>query len=135
MHLRRLLAALLVAAVGAARALPAAEPWIRVRSPHLELLSDAGEGKAREAARRLERFHRVLQRLLPPTIEGDGAPVCALVFRDRPAFTPFVPLHQGRVRKAEGFFQGGTDCDYMVLVRRFNESPPPATNLVLHVTC
>ena len=50
MHLRLLLAALLVAAVGAARALPAAEPWIG--SPHLELLSDAGEEKAREAARR-----------------------------------------------------------------------------------
>jgi Tfp pilus assembly protein PilF len=115
MHLRRLLAALLVAAVGAARALPAAEPWIRVRSPHLEVLSDAGEEKAREAARRLERLHRVLQRLLPPTREGEEEPVCALVFRDRLAFAPIVPLHQGRVRKAEGFFQGGTDCDYMVL--------------------
>jgi hypothetical protein len=41
MHLRLLLAALLVAAVGAATALPAAEPWIRVRSPHLEEGSSA----------------------------------------------------------------------------------------------
>jgi Tfp pilus assembly protein PilF len=115
MQLRLLLAALLVAAVGAARALAATEPWIRVRSPHFEVLSDAGEEKARETARRLERLQNALQRLLPPTREDDGAPVCALVFRDRLAFAPLVPLYQGRVREAEGFFQGGTVCDYMVL--------------------
>ncbi len=112
---RPLLAFFLAAgAAGAATPLPAAEPWVRVRSPHLVLLSDAGEERARELSRRLERLDLVLGRLLPPTLEGDESPVCALVFRDHASFGAFVPLHQGRVRQAEGFFQGGTDCDYMV---------------------
>jgi thioredoxin-like negative regulator of GroEL len=112
--MRPLLAAVLDAAVGAAGVLPAAEPWIRVRSPHLEVLSDVGEERTRQTARRLEQLDRVLRRLLPPTGEDEGR-VCALVFRDRSTFTRFVPLHHGRVREVEGFFQGGTECDYMVL--------------------
>ncbi len=109
-----LVALLLTAGAGAATAQPAAEPWVRVRSAHLVLLSDAGEQRAREVARRLERLDRVLRRLLPPTLEGDEGQVCALVFRERSSYEAFVPIHQGRVRQAEGFFQGGTDCDFMV---------------------
>lgn len=93
----------------------AADPWTRVRSPHLELLSDAGEETARAAARRLERLDRVLRRLLPPPLEGRSQPVCALVLHDRASFGALVPVHQGRVREVDGFFQGGTDCGYMVL--------------------
>src|SRR5207249_8336850 len=44
---------------------PAAAEWVRVRTPHFDLLSDGGAAAARPAAAALARFHRVLEGLLP----------------------------------------------------------------------
>jgi thioredoxin-like negative regulator of GroEL len=108
---RSVLVAVLAVAVGPASA-PPAERWIRVRSPHAEFLSDAGEASARASARRLERLLEVLEILLPAAEgEEDEGPICVLAFGDAHAFESFVPPEGGEV---EGFFQGGTDRVYVV---------------------
>lgn len=118
MGARSVLLAILAGAVGAASA-PTAERWVRVRSPHAEVLSDAGEEPARAAARRLERLREVLPLLLPAAGEEDEERVSVLAFGDVHAFESFVPPEGGEV---EGFFQGGTDRVYVAL---HLPSPPP----------
>jgi hypothetical protein len=118
---RSLLLAVLAGAVGVASALPA-ERWVRVRSPHAEVLSDAGEESAHAAARRLERLHGVLEPLLPPARELDEGPIGVLVFGDRHAFEDLVPPGRPGGGEVEGFFQGGTERAYMVL-----HVPPPSS--------
>jgi tetratricopeptide (TPR) repeat protein len=119
---RSVLLAILAGAVGAASA-PTAERWVRVRSPHAEVLSDAGEESARGAARRLERLHEVLPLLLPAAGEEDEGRVSVLAFGDAHAFEGFVPPEGGEV---EGFFQGGTDRVYVAL---HLPSPTPGEGL------
>jgi tetratricopeptide (TPR) repeat protein len=106
-----------VCLAAAALASPAAAGggWVRVRSPHFEVLSDAGEAPAREAARRLERLRGVLLELFP--VRGDaGRPITLLIFEDADRFVRFVPRERRRAREVAGFFQGGSDRDYAVLL-------------------
>src|SRR6185503_12819141 len=80
--------------------------WVRARTDHFDLLTNTTATEARQAAAALEQFRRVLERLLPPARPGlAGAPVVVLAFRDDATFDPFVPLHDGEPRAADGFFQ------------------------------
>ena len=92
----------------------AGDSWVRVRSPHFEVLSDAGEAPAREAARRLERLRGVLLQLFPAR-EGVERPITLLVLENRARFTSLVPRDSGRGAGLAGFFQGGTERDCAVL--------------------
>jgi tetratricopeptide (TPR) repeat protein len=87
----------------------AAEPWTLVRSPHIEVASDAGGDVAGEAARRLERLRDVLGRLLPSPEPEDGPPIRVLLLRDATELAPLVPADRGRADDVAGFFLTGTD--------------------------
>ena len=93
---------IIFALLGAAALLsPPAAPddgWVRVRSPHFEVLSDAGEAPAREAARRLEEVREVLLRLFPAR-EDALRPITLLVLESRDRFSSLVPPERGRDQK------------------------------------
>ena len=77
--------ALAAAAVLLASPTAADVRWVRVRSPHFEVLSDAGEAPAREAARRLERLRIVLLKLFPNR-EDARRLITVLVLQERSRF-------------------------------------------------
>src|SRR4051812_32235270 len=110
--LRRLASLLLLLAGLVFPGAAAAEDWVRVRSKHFEVLSDATPEKARAIAVRLEQFRRVLASVLRRE-ESVEPPTVVIAFRDQGSFAPFLPLYQGRGLDVEGYFQAGPDTDYI----------------------
>ncbi len=91
------------------------DSWVRVRSPHFEVLSDAGEAPAREAARRLERLRVVLRQIFPAASEV-RRPITLLVLEGEARFSGLAPRRSDRGPAGlGGFFQGGGERDYAVL--------------------
>jgi tetratricopeptide (TPR) repeat protein len=91
------------------------DPWVRVRSTHFEVLSNASGERARATAARLEQFRRVMAAVLQRSPEAVEPPVVVLAFRDESSFAPFLPLYHGRPQEAAGFFQSGQDRDYIAV--------------------
>ena len=89
------------------------ESWTRVRSVHFEVLSNAAPERARLVAVKLERFRRVLAEVLGRAPERDDPPTIVVAFRDQDSFAPFRPLYRGRTQDVEGYFQAGSDRDYI----------------------
>jgi tetratricopeptide (TPR) repeat protein len=135
----RIALALAAMAVGAPLAAsPAGDlAWVRVRSPHFEVLSDAGPAPAREAALRLERLRVVLLQLFPAS-EGVRRPITLLVLESRARFTSLAPGGSDGRRALAGFFQGGRERDYAVLhlspdsVRPFEPAEHEFAHLILN---
>jgi len=115
----------LAAALLAAPATPD-DSWVRVRSPHFEVLSAAGEAPAREAARRLEHLRVALLQLFPAD-SGVGRLVTLIMFGETKRFGRFVPREHHRAREVAGFFRGGSDRDYAVFVYSTGRARPFAT--------
>lgn len=88
-------------------------PWSRARSPHFEVLTDAGEPVARHAVERLEVLRLALRSLFPPRTT-DERPIVALLLAKTDRFEPLVPRRHGEPRKVAGFFQGGAESDTIV---------------------
>jgi len=92
---------------------PAEESWTRVRSAHFEVLSNGAPERARLVAVGLERFRRVLAEVLGRAPERDDPPTVVVAFRGQDSFAPFRPLYRGRPQDVEGYFQAGSDRDYI----------------------
>ena len=109
-RLALLLALVTVAGVAPARA---DERWTRVRSTHFEVLSNAAPERARLVAASLEQFRRVLADVLGRAPQSDDPPTVVIAFRDQDSFAPFRPVYRGRPQDVEGYFQAGSDRDYI----------------------
>ena len=94
----------------------ASAEWLSLRSDHFHVIGEFGEGDLRNVALKFEQFHDVISQL-NPAILGDGSapPVVIVVFKDRNAFKPFMPVIDGKVVTAGGFFQPGDDTNYIAL--------------------
>ena len=90
-----------------------ADDWVRVRSAHFEVLSDAPPERARVVAVSLERFRRVLAAVVGRGPGRVDPPTIVVAFRDQDSFAPFRPLYRGRSQEVEGYFQAGSDRDYI----------------------
>src|SRR5438552_1357624 len=89
------------------------ERWVRDRSAHFEVLSDAAPERARAVAVGLERFRRVLAAVLGRAPGGADPPTVVVAFRGQDSFAPFRPVYRGRPQDVEGYFQAGSDRDYI----------------------
>jgi tetratricopeptide (TPR) repeat protein len=98
-----------------ARPTDAAPGWVRVRTAHLDVLSDAPEADARALAARLERFRAAATALLAAEPLEQEAPTVVLAFRDAASFGPFRPVYEGRAQDVDGFSVGGSDSSYVAL--------------------
>ncbi|HSB14891.1 MAG TPA: tetratricopeptide repeat protein, partial [Bryobacteraceae bacterium] len=93
---------LLLAAVAAAG-------WVRLESPHFELLTNAGEATGRTLLDRLEEIHGVF-RSLPGNRPSPPVPTRVLLFRSESDFRPF------RLSETTtGYFQAGPERNYIVM--------------------
>jgi hypothetical protein len=80
-----------------------ADDWVRARSAHFEVLSDASPERARGLTVALERFRRVLAAVLGRGPGSVDAPTVVVAFRDQDSFAPFRPLYRGRAQEVEGY--------------------------------
>lgn len=107
-------AAACVVAFGVQPAPVAKDTWIGVRTPHLNIISNAGEGATRNVAQRLERFVDGLAAFAGPRIDPD-VPVTVMLFRNDASFAPFRPKRDGRTIDLSGYFQRADDENLIAL--------------------
>lgn len=91
---------------GARAAVVPQRNWRQIQTVHFRVLGDVSPRALRQVGERLERLHAVLSMFAG---RDDSRPVdtTVLVFRDLPAYTPFVPLYDGQPASVSGYFQPG----------------------------
>ncbi len=95
-----------------------AADWIRLETPHLEILTDAGERTGRRVLDRLEQIRQIL-----PAGARDGRlSLRVAIFKSKDEFLGFAPI-----RSADGFYQTGLERDYIVA-----HSSAPLSRVVVH---
>ncbi len=104
--------------------------WLSVRSQNFLVEGGARERDLRRVAARLEEYRAAFSRLLPDGHFDSGVPTAVVVFPDDEAYAPFKPLLAGRtVRNVAGYFQPGSDVNYITIVLDRDAARDPATLL------
>ena len=87
----------------------AEDRWLRLQSPHFELITNTGAGPGRDVLRRFEQIRHVFE-----SRTGRGAltplPVRVFVFRNESDFQPYQ-VNQN----AAGYYQAGYERDYIAM--------------------
>ena len=107
-------AALLAVAALELPATAAKDDWISVRTPHLAIVSSAGERATTRLAERLERFVDAFSSFVDVGADPD-VPVTVMVFGNDAAFAPFRPRQNGRTLNLSGYFQRADDENVIAL--------------------
>ncbi|MFN0108598.1 MAG: DUF1570 domain-containing protein [Blastocatellia bacterium] len=113
----------------AAIAIPPAakDTWTSVRSKNFFLAGNASEKDIRKAAIKLEQFRDVFTMLFPKAKLSSSVPTRVLVFKDKGTYKPFMPVYQGKINEVAGFFQPGSDINYITLTAELRDSYPYST--------
>jgi tetratricopeptide (TPR) repeat protein len=95
----------------------AKEEWIQVRSKNFLLIGNASEKDVRNVAERLERFRLALRKLFNNAELSSPIATNVVVFRNADTYLPYQPLRRdGKVdRTVQGYFQSGTDVNYITV--------------------
>lgn len=117
--------AALLAFVLLASGAPAA--WLRLRSPQFELLTDAGDKAGRSILEALEQIREVFRE---PGGSGKGSPLPVRIYLFNSAnqyrqYQPSAPV--------KGFYQGGPDANYIVLLASGAETRRIAFHEYVHL--
>src|SRR3954451_8144322 len=94
----------------------AKDEWIQVRSKNFLLIGNASERDIRNVAEHLERFRSALSKLFNTDLSSPIA-TNVVVFRDEATYMPYKPLRRdGKIdRTVQGYFQSGTDVNYITV--------------------
>lgn len=76
--------------------------WLKLVTPHFEMISNAGFAQTEELVRELDLFRQVVAPLVGSSNRGAAA-ARVYYFKDAKSFRPFKPLHDGKRRPVEGF--------------------------------
>ena len=94
----------------------AAEPqWVEVRSPHFTVLTDAGEKQGRDIALRFERMRNSFGTLFSRARVNMPVPLEVVAFRSGKEVKQVLPLWKGKPVEDAGYYQPGSDRDYIML--------------------
>jgi hypothetical protein len=91
------------------------ETWRSVRTNHLFIIGNADPEKLRQVASWLEFFHSTFAKLVSRNVLDSSVSTTVVIFKDDASFMPFKPLYQGRPANIAGYFQAGSDMNYIVL--------------------
>lgn len=105
------------------------EKWLRVRTPHFTLLSNAHPEVTAEAAKMLECFRGTVEEQEPTTATGVYVPTTVILFEDDDAFRPYKLQPSGDPLPYAGFLVPTPDGNYIGMTIS-EERDPYAT--VLH---
>jgi tetratricopeptide (TPR) repeat protein len=89
--------------------------WVEVRSPHFNVVTDAGEKRGRETALKFEQMRAVFGALLTKAKVNLPVPLQIVAFRNTKEFRQFAPLWQGKPTQLAGLFQAGPDRSFILL--------------------
>jgi tetratricopeptide (TPR) repeat protein len=109
-----LLAAALLIATAHAESTPR---WTEVRSPHVLVLTDAGDREGRQIAAQFERMRLLCHTLLPNDAGDAPNPIIVLALKDNKSFTAVEPadyLAKGSLALA-GYYLHTSDQNYILL--------------------
>jgi tetratricopeptide (TPR) repeat protein len=113
-----------------AGAVRAPAPWVSVRTRNFLVEGAADEMELRRVAARLEEYRAAFARLLSGEHFDNSVPTAVLLFPDDAAYAPFKPRIGGEVaRGVAGYFQPGTDINYITLTRDGDLARDPSTLL------
>ena len=93
----------------------AAQKWAEVRSPHFVVATDAGEKRGREVAQRFEQMRAIFGQLMLKDKVNIPVPLQIIAFRNNKELKQHGPMYNGKAIELAGFFQQGTDRDYILL--------------------
>ena len=105
----------------------AKEQWVSVQAKHFLLVGNAGEKDIRRVGAKLEQFREVFSKLFPKANINAPVPTRVIVFKNRNAYLPFMPVYQGKVSEVAGYFQAGQDVNYITLTAELNSQNPFGT--------
>jgi tetratricopeptide (TPR) repeat protein len=115
---------------GAERTRAGGATWVSVRSQNFLVVGAADERELRGVAVRLEAYRAAFSRLLSGEHFDAGVPTAVVVFADDASYAPFRPRLRGQVaRGVAGYFQPGTDVNYITLAREGDLARDPSTLL------
>src|SRR5215208_6307344 len=104
--------------------------WVSVRTRNFLVEGGADEAELRRVAARLEEYRAAFSHLLSGEHFDAGVPTAVVVFPGDAAYAPFKPRIGGQVaRGVAGYFQPGTDINYITLARDGDLAPDPSTLL------
>jgi hypothetical protein len=97
-------------------AAPQQPDWRRIDSPHFVVIGEVGARELSDVAAQFEGFHETLRRLLGEIVTSTTVPTIVIVFPSDRAFTPFMPVVQGKTLEVGGRFLGAPDVNYIAIV-------------------
>ena len=97
-------------------AAPPPPEWLRLDSPNFVVIGEVGARELSDVAAQFEGFHETLRRLLGEGVTSTVVPTIVIVFPSDRAFTPFMPIVQGKTLEVGGRFLGAPDINYIAIV-------------------
>jgi tetratricopeptide (TPR) repeat protein len=94
---------------------PLSDPWFRVESAHLVILTNSDAATGTAVARRIERLREVFETIGAPLRSEADLPTIVLLFRDSKSFDPYRIKFHGKVRQDAGLFVRSTRANYLVV--------------------
>ena len=104
--------------------------WVQVSSDTYIVKSSAGEERARRVLKELEHFHQLIGTLVFRNTELPELPIEVLLIGDEQTMKELEPVYNGRKLAVAGYYQRGTDRDFIVLSGRV--FPDTLTSVVYH---
>src|SRR5213080_4441041 len=104
--------------------------WVQVSSDTYIVKSSAGEERAKRVLTELERFHQLVGTLVFRNTELPELPIEVLLIGDEQTLKELEPEYNGRKVPIAGYYQRGTDRDFIVLSGRV--FPETLTSVVYH---
>ncbi|GAC1445843.1 MAG: hypothetical protein NVSMB56_00060 [Pyrinomonadaceae bacterium] len=100
------------------------DKWTLVKSKNFTLVGNANEKDIRQVATRLEQFRNIFARLFTKSQFSAPAPTTVIVFKSDGAYKPYKPLYKGKPSNVAGYFQPGSDVNYITLTSERREENP-----------
>ncbi len=93
----------------------AADKWISLRSKNFFFAGNASESQMKRVARDLEEFREGFAMMFPGVGGRSSVGTTVVVFKDDASFKPYKPLYEGKPANISGYFQPGSDANYISL--------------------
>jgi hypothetical protein len=122
--MKRFFAFLTLALLCCTLSVSAKDKWVKIKSKHFTLVGNASEKDVRTVGTKLEQFRSVFAQLFPRVRVDSPVPITVLVFKDKNAYKPFMPVWNGKINEVGGYFLPGQEINYISLAAEFGGIRP-----------
>src|SRR4051812_44769590 len=79
--------------------------WVEVHSKNFNVITDAGEKRGQEVARRFEEVHSAFGAIFQKMNVNSPIPLQIIAFRNNKELKQYGPMWKGKPVEVDGFFQ------------------------------